>query len=140
MGAGAFKLNVEDSRFGELFTSPEFALDPTDPRYKDSQSSQAIIKEATKRRDQGSAAAPKQSVKQVADLKQSTGQTLSSTFRPSLTVESDCGQIMVVKHGVLCPAGLTEGSLKSLIASLKRKGDKQKKAAQPKVAKKQRAN
>lgn len=31
--AGGFKVDLEDPRFRDMFTSHHFALDPTDPRY-----------------------------------------------------------------------------------------------------------
>lgn len=37
-----FNLDMNDERFGALFTSPDFALDPTDPRYKATESTRSI--------------------------------------------------------------------------------------------------
>lgn len=49
-GAG-FKVNLEDPRFKELITAPEFALDPTDPRFaKAGPGTAAIATEVAKRR------------------------------------------------------------------------------------------
>ena len=49
--AGArFAVDVKDSRFDALFTSPDFALDPTDPRYKATEGAQSIQEEAVSRR------------------------------------------------------------------------------------------
>jgi hypothetical protein len=43
-------INVQDDRFGALFENHEFALDPTDPRYKDVESKAIIALEREKRR------------------------------------------------------------------------------------------
>ena len=43
-------INVQDERFGALFENHEFALDPTDPRYKDVESKALIASEREKRR------------------------------------------------------------------------------------------
>ena len=54
--AGAkFAVDVKDTRFGALFTSPDFALDPTDPRYKATEGAKSIQKEAMSRRETGTA-------------------------------------------------------------------------------------
>ncbi len=45
-----FEVNVKDSRFDALFTSSDFALDPTDPRYKATEGAKSIQKEAVSRR------------------------------------------------------------------------------------------
>lgn len=41
---------MNDRRFDALFTSPDFALDPTDPRYRASEGTKNIQKEAALRR------------------------------------------------------------------------------------------
>jgi hypothetical protein len=49
-GAG-FKMNLEDPRFKELLVAPDFALDPTDPRFtKAGPGASLIAKEVAKRR------------------------------------------------------------------------------------------
>jgi hypothetical protein len=49
-GAG-FKMNLEDPRFKDLLEVPEFALDPTDPRFSKAGPGAALIaSEVTKRR------------------------------------------------------------------------------------------
>ena len=44
-------MDVSDSRFAALFTSPEFALDPTDPRFAASEGTQKILRETARRRN-----------------------------------------------------------------------------------------
>ncbi len=39
--AGAFRVDLADPRFREMFTSHHFALDPTDPRYTRTEATQA---------------------------------------------------------------------------------------------------
>ena len=56
-GAG-FKVNLDDPRFKSLLTAPEFALDPTDPRFaKAGPGAVQIAAEVTKRRGKKSASA-----------------------------------------------------------------------------------
>ncbi len=43
-------LNVKDSRFSALFNSADFALDPTDPRYKNAAGSVNVIRKEKQRR------------------------------------------------------------------------------------------
>ena len=43
-------MDVKDSRFDALFTSPDFALDPTNPRFKATEGAKSIQKEAVSRR------------------------------------------------------------------------------------------
>ena len=55
-GDGA-ELNTADTRFAALFTRPEFALDPTDSRFKAVRSVEAIRRESAARRGGGAALA-----------------------------------------------------------------------------------
>ncbi|RLU22769.1 hypothetical protein DMN91_005047 [Ooceraea biroi] len=45
-----FEVNVKDPRFAALFTSPDFNIDPTDPHYRKTKGTEAIINEKLKRR------------------------------------------------------------------------------------------
>ena len=45
-----FKLNVQDPRFLALFHRPEYAIDPTNPRYRDTQAMRTLLDEGRKRR------------------------------------------------------------------------------------------
>ncbi|KAI6861691.1 hypothetical protein KC338_g6495 [Hortaea werneckii] len=51
-GAGAeeFKVDTEDPRFKGLFESHEYAIDPTNPRYKATQGMKALLEEGRKKR------------------------------------------------------------------------------------------
>lgn len=51
-----FAVNLDDSRFSVMLTSPEFALDPTDPRYKQAT---AVVEGVRKRRKRGDDKVPK---------------------------------------------------------------------------------
>ena len=44
---GNFAVNLDDARFSAVLTSPDFALDPTDPRYKQAT---AVVEGVKKRR------------------------------------------------------------------------------------------
>ena len=48
-GAG-FKVETEDPRFKALFESHEFAIDPTNPRFKGTEGMKALLKEGRKKR------------------------------------------------------------------------------------------
>ncbi|XP_076247396.1 ESF1 homolog isoform X2 [Calliopsis andreniformis] len=45
-----FEVNVQDPRFHALFTSHHFNIDPTDPHYRKTKGTEALIKEKLKRR------------------------------------------------------------------------------------------
>lgn len=45
-----FKLDVADPRFSRLYESHEFAIDPTNPRYKATEGMKALLEEGRKRR------------------------------------------------------------------------------------------
>ncbi|PGH26827.1 hypothetical protein AJ80_01406 [Polytolypa hystricis UAMH7299] len=51
--ADDFKLDVQDARFEGLFESHEFAIDPTNPRFKPTQGMNALLEEGRKRRRHG---------------------------------------------------------------------------------------
>lgn len=46
-----FQVNVEDPRFQKVFTSHLFNIDPTDPRYRKTRGTEALIQEKLKRRN-----------------------------------------------------------------------------------------
>lgn len=45
-----FKMDVKDPRFSSLFESHEFAIDPTNPRFKKTEGMKALLEEGRKRR------------------------------------------------------------------------------------------
>ncbi len=45
-----FKVNTSDPRFSRLFSSHEFAIDPTNPRFKGTKGMQALLEEGRKRK------------------------------------------------------------------------------------------
>ncbi|KAG2482679.1 hypothetical protein HYH03_018414 [Edaphochlamys debaryana] len=51
--APGFDVNLSDPRFGAMFESADFALDPTDPRFKKMQARDKVLQEVTKRRSEG---------------------------------------------------------------------------------------
>lgn len=60
-----FAVNLDDARFSAMLTSPEFALDPTDPRYKQATAVVEGVRKRRKRGDDDVAPVPK-STKPVA--------------------------------------------------------------------------
>lgn len=45
-----FKINTHDPRFAKLYESHEFAIDPTNPRYKGTQGMKDLLEEGRKKR------------------------------------------------------------------------------------------
>ena len=45
-----FKINVEDPRFAKLYESHEFAIDPTNPKFKETKAMKALLEEGRKKR------------------------------------------------------------------------------------------
>lgn len=46
----SFQVDVQDSRFQELFENPLFNIDPSAPEYKKTQAMEALVEEKVKRR------------------------------------------------------------------------------------------
>ncbi|KAI4118593.1 MAG: hypothetical protein LQ345_001383 [Seirophora villosa] len=53
IGEDKFKLNVQDPRFGAVFERPEFAIDPSHPRYMGTGGMQQILEEGRRKRRGG---------------------------------------------------------------------------------------
>lgn len=49
-GAEGFRLNTQDPRFARLFESHEFAIDPTNPKFKQTEGMKALLEEGRKKR------------------------------------------------------------------------------------------
>lgn len=109
MHAGqVFQPNLQDPRFKSLFTSSDFALDPTDPRFQQADGSTTIAKAVAKQRQQHAADAPAFT----------TAAVHASNNLP--------GPSAMLQHGQVKP-NVTDAAavqLKSMIASLKRKASK----------------
>ena len=100
-----FEANLQDPRFKSLFTSADYALDPTDPRFQQADGSSTIAKAVSKQRQQHAAAA-------VGDAKAVD----TSNF-------SQAPGAMQLRVDVM-PGVADATQLKSMIASLKRKAGK----------------
>lgn len=48
-----FKMDTSDPRFAKLYESHEFAIDPTNPRFKETSGMKALLEEGRKKRKQG---------------------------------------------------------------------------------------
>lgn len=48
-----FKINTADPRFAKLYESHEYAIDPTNPRFKETSGMKALLEEGRKKRKQG---------------------------------------------------------------------------------------
>jgi hypothetical protein len=48
-----FTINTADPRFAKLYESHEFAIDPTNPRFKDTAAMKALLEEGRKKRKMG---------------------------------------------------------------------------------------
>ena len=105
-----FEANLEDPRFKSLFTSADFALDPTDPRFQQADGSNNIAKAVAQQRQQKAAIAP-------ADNSQA-GIASMQNLKPQAQAEATAAT----------PPGVSDAAqLTSMIASLKRKSTKAKK-------------
>lgn len=47
-----FQINTTDPRFAKLYESHEFAIDPTNPKFKDTSGMKALLEEGRKKRKQ----------------------------------------------------------------------------------------
>ena len=61
-----------DARFSALYSAPEFALDPTDPRFKAGESSTAIIREAARQKGAQKSQAPGKVLEQEEKINPNT--------------------------------------------------------------------
>ena len=103
-----FQPNLQDPRFKSLFTSSDYALDPTDPRFQQVDGSTTIAKAVSKQRQQHAANAP------------------AATTAADRSSNQLQGQNAMQQHGQVKP-DVTDAAavqLKSMIASLKRKASK----------------
>ena len=105
---GKKTINVQDERFGALFENHEFALDPTDPRYKDVESKALIASEREKRRE-----------KKLAKLEKIRAEMLKNGESVTLDEEDDFPGSVGKKKASSGSIGKNE--LDSMIQSLKRK-------------------
>lgn len=100
-----FEANLQDPRFKSLFTSADYALDPTDPRFQQADGSSTIAKAVSKQRQQH------------------TANPLASTEK-LLTSNGSQVPNAVQQHDGVTPGAADAAQLKSMIASLKRKASK----------------
>ncbi|KAI9883579.1 MAG: Sister chromatid cohesion protein 2 [Watsoniomyces obsoletus] len=49
-GQGEFKVNTQDPRFQAIFHQPEYAIDPTNPRYRNTEAMRTLLEEGRKKR------------------------------------------------------------------------------------------
>lgn len=100
-----FEANLQDPRFKSLFTSADYALDPTDPRFQQADGSSTIAKAVSKQRQQHATDA-------------AAGATTVATSNLSQAPNAMQQQVEVMP-------GIADAiQLKSMIASLKRKAGK----------------
>jgi len=52
-GQSGFQMDVQDPRFSRLFESHEFAIDPTNPRFKRTEGMRALLEEGRRKRQRG---------------------------------------------------------------------------------------
>ena len=102
-----FQPDLQDPRFKSLFTSADYALDPTDPRFQQIDGSKTIAKEVATQRQQHAASEPVDA--RIVPSASNTGQE----------VQTKVGR---KQDGV--PGTDDSAQLKSMIASLKRKSSK----------------
>ena len=106
----AFQPNLQDARFKSLLTSADFALDPTDPRFKQTDGSNSIAKAvATQRQHQ----APAQPLSASATASGQATQQQQQQAAVQLADKTDPLQ-----------SGSDSAQMKAMVASLKRKSSK----------------
>lgn len=52
-GQDGFTVNTQDPRFQALFHQPEYAIDPTNPRYRDTKAMRTLLEEGRRKRKRG---------------------------------------------------------------------------------------
>ena len=109
-GKARKSINVQDERFGALFENHEFALDPTDPRYKDVESKALIASEREKRR-----------AKKLAKLEKMRKEMLKNGEENVTVDEDDDFPGSAGKKKASSSGGIGKNELDSMIQSLKRK-------------------
>ncbi len=107
-----FQPNLQDPRFKSLFTSADYALDPTDPRFQQIDGSKSIAKEVATQRQH-----------HAADQPADTG-----AVAPASNGHQELQTKLAAELGAL-PEAQNSAQLKSMIASLKRKSSKNSQAA-----------
>ena len=101
-----FQANLQDPRFESLFTSADYALDPTDPRFKQLDGSKAVA----------------QTVANQHQQRQANGHSLG--FPASEPSKKQTSDGVGVQRSIVGGDG-DAVQLKSMVASLKRKASKQ---------------
>ncbi len=102
-----FQPDLQDPRFKSLFTSADYALDPTDPRFQQIDGSKSIAQEVATQRKHQAAHEPA-----VVNSAQSSGHLTQETKTNSFNEHNGA------------PVADDSAQLKSMIASLKRKSNK----------------
>lgn len=62
---GGFKMNTQDPRFARLYENHEFAIDPTNPKFKGTAGMKALLEEGRKHRKEGRGVKDKESGKEI---------------------------------------------------------------------------
>lgn len=108
MHAGkGFQPNLQDPRFKSLFTSADYALDPTDPRFQQIDGSKGVAKEVATQRQHHAAQRP------------AGARPVQAVGSNGLEVNTQSGND---QDGM--PVANESAQLKSMIASLKRKSSR----------------
>ena len=107
-----FQANLQDPRFNSLFTSADYALDPTDPRFKQQDGSKAVAQTVAHQQQQRQANGSAPGFTAAAPSKKTVGDNMQSANGMHAD-KSHIGQ-----NG-------DAAQLKSMVASLKRKASKQ---------------
>lgn len=126
LGAGAdagFHVNLEDDRFRALFTSPDFALDPTDPRYGKQGAAAGMAKQIAAKR-----------LKQPAQRR--TADKHSGAARPAdaATAPPGAAAAVAAANGAAGAQRQSALELKAMVNKLKSKASRQQERQQERAA------
>ena len=109
----AFQPNLQDARFKSLFTSADFALDPTDPRFTQTEGSNSIAQQVAKQRKQRLAEHTVHATLATPDAQATPAAEAATIQQPE------------AKPKILPGAADDAAQMKAMVASLKRKSHKQ---------------
>ncbi|KAL3909533.1 MAG: hypothetical protein SGPRY_009392 [Prymnesium sp.] len=80
-GEDTFKLDVSDPRFSRIFESSDFAIDPTDPKFKRTNATDGLLAEIQKKHERGQVPLPAAEAPVVSSMQRLVSSVKSATKR-----------------------------------------------------------
>eukprot|EP00798_Chlamydomonas_sp_ICE-L_P030470 gene30470-35481_t len=115
--AEGFEVNLEDPRFGDMFRSSDFALDPTDPRFAKNKDSEVLMKKISKKR----AKVQQQLVKEAGEKPAKESAAVTTIVDKAQCVDAD--------------AATRQMEMKAMVNKMKRKAQQSEAAAAEELSK-----